>query len=829
MKKFLSLVLTLAVALNFVIFVPFSSDSSAAKVYNLNNYTKFSSRTAEEVAEKYYAALNTKTTSYYSATPSTKAPYSEGALNSETSSSITSMLNFYRWLVGVDELPVSVNSSDLQAGALIRNFDFAHKVDNSNKPDDMSDDLWNKGANCDHNILASGYAPQGAITGFLNEGYNITSSTFGTIGHRAFLLSYKTVAFDFGYAGKICIGDATQSSKSTLDLPFTSFPCPGYVPSTMITSPTVTSWSVELNSNVLTYDSLDDITVTVKDLTAGTSYVCTKENGRLKVDYGMLSFVQPKCTGSTYTNEYEVILTGVTDKNSGEAVTLQYSCEFFNPTDYSKTTISSVTTNITNELIFSNSMSANDIQKIVSLFAYELNVSCENGRKFQLPITGTWGVDDSKGYVYTSTSTSLLPDNVTDSKNCLSSIAIPYTKENLGEASASKDNFTPGESGYINFTRMYIATDIVQLYKVDSNGNLVLVANQDSPTFEETEDYQGKVYKCRFALNNVQTSDSGTYYICYGMTGARMSLFVGPFNVNVGNSSPVSPTVTPVVYPTASPSATPAVTVTPSATPGPIPTPEVIQTPEKTKDIGDFVERCYKVAFNRKSDNAGYAYWCGALNNGEICGAQVGYGFIFSQEYFNQKRTDDEYVWDLYQMFFGREPDTDGFNSWVNKLKNGATREEIFAGFANSLEFSNLCASYGVIQGAYLVGVPLDQQSGVNCFVARLYKVCLNRLPDMGGQSSWVGQLMDGRVTGATCAYGFVFSPEFVGSNPTNEEFVAYMYRAMFGREPDTDGFNTWVQELINGKSRIDVFRGFVGSLEFNNLCSQYGIVRGDI
>ncbi|MCQ2533350.1 MAG: DUF4214 domain-containing protein [Clostridia bacterium] len=808
MKKFLSLVLTLAVALNFVIFVPHGSDSSAAKVYNLNNYTKFSSRTAEEVAEKYYAALNTKTTSYYSETPSTKAPYAVGALNNETSSSITSMLNFYRWLVGVDELPVSVNSSDLQAGALIRNFDFAHKVDISNKPDDMSDDLWNKGANCDHNILASGYAPQGAITGFLNEGYNITSSTFGTIGHRAFLLSYKTVAFDFGYAGNICIGDATQSSKSTLELPFTSFPCPGYVPSTMITLPKKTSWSVELNSNVLTYDSLDDITVTVKDLTEGTSYVCTKDNGKLILDYGMLSFVQPECKGSTYTNEYEVILTGVKDKNSGEAVTLQYSCEFINPIDYPETTVSKVEINITDELIFSNSMSANDIQKIVSSFDYELNVTCENTRKLQLPIPGPWEVGND--YVHTSLDPSFLPTNVHDSNNCLSSISIPYTKKDLGEASASKTNFTPGESGCINFTRTYMKTDIVQLYKVDSNGNLVLVANQNSPTFEETEAYYGKEqeylgqpYKCRFALNNIQNSDSGTYYICYGMTGAKVLLFVGPIYVNVE--------------------------VSPSATPGPIPTPKVIQTPEKINDVGDFVERCYKVAFNRKSDNAGYTYWCSALNNGEICGAQVGYGFIFSQEYFNQQRADDEYVKDLYKMFFDRIPDTDGFNGWMNKLKNGATREEIFAGFANSLEFSNLCASYGVIQGAYLVGVPLDQQSGVNCFVARLYKVCLNRLPDMGGQSSWVGQLMDGRVTGATCAYGFVFSPEFVGSDPTNEEFVAYMYRAMFGREPDTDGFNTWVQELINGKSRIDVFRGFVGSLEFNNLCSQYGIVRGNI
>ena len=78
------------------------------------------------------------------------------------------------------------------------------------------------------------------------------------------------------------------------------------------------------------------------------------------------------------------------------------------------------------------------------------------------------------------------------------------------------------------------------------------------------------------------------------------------------------------------------------------------------------------------------------------------------------------------------------------------------SGFANSEEFFNLCARYGVVCGTYMVNVPNDQQGGVNCFVARLYKVCLNRLPDMGGQAGWVMKLMNGEVTGSTCAYGRV-------------------------------------------------------------------------
>ncbi|MCQ2534539.1 MAG: DUF4214 domain-containing protein [Clostridia bacterium] len=270
--------------------------------------------------------------------------------------------------------------------------------------------------------------------------------------------------------------------------------------------------------------------------------------------------------------------------------------------------------------------------------------------------------------------------------------------------------------------------------------------------------------------------------------------------------------------------------VTPSTTPGtssqtPTPAiPTVAPTPTPELSIGDFVKRCYNVALGREPDEGGFNYWVDNLNNGSACGAQVGYGFIFSQEYINKNRTNEEFVTDLYSMYFGRTPDSEGFKYWVDKLNAGEDRENIFAGFANSLEFYNLCTKYGVVQGLYIVGVPNDIQGGVNCFVARMYSVCLNRLPDMEGQSGWVLKLMNGEVTGTSLSYGFVFSPEFIGNNPSKGEFVACMYRAFFGREPDQDGFNSWVSVLAFGGSYEDVFNGFTGSLEFANLCNSYGI-----
>ncbi len=258
-------------------------------------------------------------------------------------------------------------------------------------------------------------------------------------------------------------------------------------------------------------------------------------------------------------------------------------------------------------------------------------------------------------------------------------------------------------------------------------------------------------------------------------------------------------------------------TITPTPTPTPV---------AHELNVGDFINRCYEVALGRKADESGYNYWVDSLNNGEACGAQVGFGFIFSEEYTNKNRSNEEFVNDMYAMYFGREADEAGFIYWVEQLNNEtATREDIMAGFANSEEFYNLCSKYGVVCGTYLVGVPNNQQGGVNCFVARLYKVCLNRLPDQAGQAGWVQKLMNGEATGSSCSYGFVFSPEFIILDLDNTDFVKHMYSAFFGREADEGGLNYWVEQLDEQTiSREDVFAGFSGSPEFINLCASYGI-----
>jgi len=100
----------------------------------------------------------------------------------------------------------------------------------------------------------------------------------------------------------------------------------------------------------------------------------------------------------------------------------------------------------------------------------------------------------------------------------------------------------------------------------------------------------------------------------------------------------------------------------------------------------------------------------------------------------------------------------------------------------------------------------------------------LGRNPDTPGLNGWVNALLNGTLCGADIAYGFIFSQEFINQNTSKEEYVAILYRAFFGREPEAGGYNGWVNYLYSGATRQDVLDGFIYSQEFENLCTGYGI-----
>ena len=114
-----------------------------------------------------------------------------------------------------------------------------------------------------------------------------------------------------------------------------------------------------------------------------------------------------------------------------------------------------------------------------------------------------------------------------------------------------------------------------------------------------------------------------------------------------------------------------------------------------------FVKRLYQAALNREADSEGLESWKTKLISKETSGAEVAYGFIFSNECSEQNLSNEAFVDLLYQSLFGREADDEGRSIWINQLNNGMKREFVFADFVNSEEFEVLCNKYGIEKGKW--------------------------------------------------------------------------------------------------------------------------------
>lgn len=248
-------------------------------------------------------------------------------------------------------------------------------------------------------------------------------------------------------------------------------------------------------------------------------------------------------------------------------------------------------------------------------------------------------------------------------------------------------------------------------------------------------------------------------------------------------------------------------------------------TQEQAKQLKAFIARLYTDALGRgRYTEEEVDYWYQKLVSGESDGAVVAQGFFFSDEFRDKRLPDSEFVNVLYKVMFDRQADEGGKNNWMDKLEMGMSREFVYAGFANSTEFANLCEKFGVKNGSIRCGAYRDQNEGVTAFVNRLYRKALGRVGDDDGMEDWCRKILRREQDMESVAHGFIFSAEFLSRGHSNEEFVRIMYRTFLDRECDPTGFGDWVEKLNRGMDRELVFQGFARSEEFRRLMEEYGI-----
>lgn len=317
--------------------------------------------------------------------------------------------------------------------------------------------------------------------------------------------------------------------------------------------------------------------------------------------------------------------------------------------------------------------------------------------------------------------------------------------------------------------------------------------------FDVDNSYNGMFYHQYMQNVSAPMSEGSTTRAAYERAGALNNMFV--FKIPVYRNMPASACPEPGSSQTLNP------------------------TPDQEKQLKAFIVRLYVNVLSRRSyTDSEVDYWYQKLVSKESTGADVAWGFFFSNEFKEKGLSDEEYVDVLYQVMFDRTGAENERKYWTDKLEIGLSREYVYVGFANSNEFMQVCNDYGVNRGTISWTAYRDQNEGVTAFVSRLYNKALNRRGEDGGMELWTRTILCKEKTVEEVAFGFIFSDEFLSKCHRNEEYVKIMYRVFMDREADLTELQYWMKELDAGASREEVFRGFARSSEFDGIMRKYGI-----
>lgn len=240
--------------------------------------------------------------------------------------------------------------------------------------------------------------------------------------------------------------------------------------------------------------------------------------------------------------------------------------------------------------------------------------------------------------------------------------------------------------------------------------------------------------------------------------------------------------------------------------------------------VTEFVNRLYESILGRTAQTTEVDYHVSRLVNRSKSGSETAAGFIFSPEFMHKKVSDSVYLDTLYRAFMDRKADSSGKNYYLNMLTNGVSREYVFHCFVASPEFGQICDSYKINSGSYLLTEARDQNPNLTMFIYRLYDKALGRKAEASGLNYHANEILSGRITPIATAQNFIFSPEFQNKKLNNTEYVKVLYRTFMGREYDQAGLNYHLNRMNNGVKREDILLGFAYSPEFKAIAAGFGL-----
>jgi hypothetical protein len=214
-------------------------------------------------------------------------------------------------------------------------------------------------------------------------------------------------------------------------------------------------------------------------------------------------------------------------------------------------------------------------------------------------------------------------------------------------------------------------------------------------------------------------------------------------------------------------------------------------------DTRHFVMQMYREFGQREADTNGAAYYVNQIESKSKTHEDMVLDFVGSPEYSNSFGA----LLRLYQAYFDRLPDMDGYLYWVGRTK-ATPLPQISAEFYGSPEFQ----------------AKIQQQNIVTAvdFVRYAYRTVYGRDPDPAGFTHWVNEVSNNRISRDGLMLAFAQAPEYV-TRSYPEVLVYSGYVNLFRAQPDAAGFAYWVGEVKKPNGPKKFVTDFLKSEQFLN------------
>ncbi len=241
------------------------------------------------------------------------------------------------------------------------------------------------------------------------------------------------------------------------------------------------------------------------------------------------------------------------------------------------------------------------------------------------------------------------------------------------------------------------------------------------------------------------------------------------------------------------------------------------------ENAGEYVDQLYTGLLNRSADPNGRLNYVNQLMNQGVSAGTVAQEFLGSAEFRARQLTNEEYIETLYRGLLGREADAAGKQSFLGYMAAGQSRTWVYQQILASYEFKNRCENhFNMYVGSYATGESAASAAptSVNttqarAYVEQLYVAFLGREGDEAGIQYWLNMLSLQKLSAAGVAAAIASSSEFNSKSYTNSEFITRCYQGLLGRNPDPEGYASFITAMASGKSRSWVFSTITSSSEF--------------